>query len=88
MEVKSNGAATGTLHLTWYYTATNGGPRTVVATDSVALPQGTTDVVNSSPYYHTFSKGAYWGLRVSTSPAAARGDNSVTTVLATGCSIQ
>ena len=87
--VKSDGAAAGTLYLTWYYTTTAGGARTVVETDPVVLPKGKTTVTNSTPYYHNFGgEGVYWGLKVSTIPAAARGNNTTQTVLAQGCAIQ
>jgi serine/threonine protein kinase len=87
VQVQSDGAATGTLTLTWYYTAANGAKHTV-KTASVTIPKGQATFVNSKPYYYDFSNvGVYWGLTVSTTPAAIRGNNSTSTVLAASCEI-
>jgi serine/threonine-protein kinase len=88
VEVTSDGAATGTLYLAWYYTDANGGQHSV-STSPVTIPKGQTDFVNSTPYYQGFGdQGTYWGLTVSTNPAATRGNGSTTTVLAATCEIQ
>ena len=87
MQVQSDGAAAGTLTLTWYYTDANGAEHTV-KTASVTIPKGQATFVNSKPYYYDFSnEGVYWGLTVSTTPAAIRGNNSTSTVLAASCEI-
>jgi tRNA A-37 threonylcarbamoyl transferase component Bud32 len=86
VDVKGNGAAAGTLTLTWYYSASDDGRRVTLATDKVAVPKGMTDV--SNPYYQNFdsvSTADYWGLSVSTSPAAATGDDSFKTIQGGSC---
>lgn len=85
--VTPDGAAVGTLYLLWYYTDANGAQHPV-GTDSITIPKGQTDFVNSTAYYYNFGiQGPYWGLTVSTNPAAIRGNNSTTTVLAATCEI-
>ncbi len=82
----SDGAAAGTLYLAWYYTDANG--RHSDGTDSVTIPKGQTDFINSAAYYHYFgTQGEYWGLTVSTNPAAAQGNGSTPTTLAASCEI-
>ncbi|WP_063794010.1 serine/threonine-protein kinase [Streptomyces graminilatus] len=85
--VKTDGAADGTLDLSWF---TGSSPRavgTVVATDPVALPKGQTQV--SGRYTHSFitpERSPYLGVRVSTSPAADSGDGAFVTIPApSGC---
>ncbi len=88
VDVLSDGAAPGTLTLNWYYTDANGGNHTI-STVPVTIPAGKTDFVNSTPYYGNFgTQGVYWGLMVSSTPAATRGNNSTATVLAATCEIQ
>ncbi len=86
VDVVSNGAATGKLELTWYYTLVSGGARTPVANDAVTLPKGKTEVSNT--YSHVMGSGVYWGVAVSTVPAAATGQGSTATVLVARCAIQ
>ncbi|MEU6201253.1 serine/threonine-protein kinase [Streptomyces sp. NPDC047061] len=77
VSVTTDGAADGTLYLSWY---TGDSPRvmgTVVATDPVALPQGKTQI--SGRYTHAFAiptRDAYLGVRVTTDPAADSGNGS------------
>lgn len=85
--VTSDGAAAGTLYLAWYYTDANGAQHSVGAS-SVTIPKGQTDFVNATAYFQSFgNQGVYWGLTVSTNPAATRGNGSTSTVLAAACEI-
>ncbi|HEU5425248.1 MAG TPA: serine/threonine-protein kinase [Actinocrinis sp.] len=87
VDVTSDGAATGTLYLSWYYTDANGAQHSI-GTDAITIPKGRTDFVNSTAYFKSFgTQGVYWGLSVSTKPAAARGNGSTATVLAASCEI-
>jgi serine/threonine protein kinase len=89
VDVQSDGAAAGTLYLAWSYTDPNGAVHSA-GTDSVTIPAGQTEFLNSTPYYHNFgsSSDVYWILTVSTNPAAAQGDNSSVNLFATSCEIQ
>jgi serine/threonine-protein kinase len=85
--VTSDGAAAGTLYLAWYYTDANGAQHSI-GTDAITIPKGQTDFVNSTAYFKSFgTQGVYWGLSVSTNPAATRGNGSTATVLAATCEI-
>lgn len=88
VEVLSDGAAPGTLTLSWFDTDANGAEHTV-STVPVTIPGGNRDFVNSTPYYNNFgSQGVDWGLTVSTTPAATRGNGSTSTIRAAACEIQ
>jgi serine/threonine-protein kinase len=85
--VQTNGAADGTLTLSWFTSSSATAVGTVVATDPVSLPKGQTQV--SGRYTHTFTtpeRSPYLGVEVSTSPAADSGNGSFVTVSApAGC---
>ncbi|MYS86314.1 serine/threonine-protein kinase [Embleya scabrispora] len=85
--VLTDGAADGTLNLTWFTGSSARAVGTVVATDAVALPEGRTQV--SGRYTHTFitpERSPYLGVKVSTSPAADSGSGAFVTVSApSGC---
>lgn len=89
VDVQSDGAAAGTLYLAWSYTDPNGAVHDA-GTDSVTIPAGQTEFLNSTPYYHNFgsSSDVYWILTVSTNPTAARGNGSSVNLFATSCEIQ
>jgi hypothetical protein len=85
--VTSNGAAPGALNLTWFYIDPLNGAQVQAAPVSVALPQGKTSF--SGTYTHNFEKvGTSWGLTVSTDPAAASGNGSSKSIVASLCEIQ
>ncbi|MET7300171.1 serine/threonine-protein kinase [Embleya sp. NPDC005575] len=85
--VLTDGAADGTLNLTWFTGSSARAVGTVVATDAVALPEGRTQV--SGRYTHTFitpERSPYLGVKVSTRPAAGSGNGAFVTVSApSGC---
>ncbi|MGW9213439.1 serine/threonine-protein kinase [Embleya sp. NPDC055664] len=85
--VLTDGAADGTLHLTWFTGSSARAVGPVVATDAVALPKGRTQV--SGRYTHTFitpERSPYLGVKVSTGPAADSGNGAFVTVSAPrGC---
>ncbi|MGI5458762.1 serine/threonine-protein kinase [Streptomyces sp. CA-249302] len=75
--VTTDGAADGTLYLSWYVSDSAGSVGTVVATDPVALPEGKTQVAGR--YTHAFpvpTRYEYLGVRVTTDPAADSGNGS------------
>ncbi|MFJ8431635.1 protein kinase [Kitasatospora sp. NPDC094019] len=80
--VVAQGAATGTLTLTWFHTL---GERTVdVATDTVAVHDGRATVSRT----HDFTSAdtfPTWGVRIGTAPAAARPGRTSDTVAAFLC---
>ncbi|MFG1811347.1 serine/threonine-protein kinase [Streptomyces sp. NPDC049040] len=79
--VRSNGTADGTLTLTWFdsRTASRRGAVTV-ATGTARLPAGKTSFTGTYPHDFGADRSAYWGLAVSTDPAADTGDGSFLTV--------
>ncbi|MER7753688.1 serine/threonine-protein kinase [Kitasatospora sp. NPDC097643] len=67
--VTAQGGGTGTLTLSWYHSS--GGRAVTVATDTVAIQNGTATVTRS----HDFGSAdtfPTWGVRVATTPAAAK----------------
>ncbi|MFD8318888.1 serine/threonine-protein kinase [Kitasatospora purpeofusca] len=80
--VVAQGAATGSLTLTWFHTL---GERTVdVATDTVAVHDGRATVSRT----HDFTSAdtfPTWGVRIGTAPAAARPGKTSDTVSAFLC---
>ncbi|MGW2516208.1 serine/threonine-protein kinase [Streptomyces sp. NPDC001617] len=77
VSVTTDGAADGTLYLSWYVSDSAGAVGTVVATDSVALPKGKTQISNRYP--HSFAiptRYDYLGVEVTTDPAADSGNGS------------
>lgn len=83
--IRSDGAAAGTLALSWFHTDANGAT-TVVATDSAQLPAGRSSFTGT--YTHVFGGrdiSAAWGLTVATDPAAGTGQNSSRTLSPSTC---
>ncbi|WP_327733622.1 serine/threonine protein kinase [Streptomyces nojiriensis] len=83
--VKTDGASTGTLILTWFHSNTRG-PGPAVATDRITIPAGQASF--SKTYAHTFGPGdpyLYWGVQVSSSPAAATGTGTYKVLYADDC---
>lgn len=81
--VQTDGAADGTLTLSWFTGSSATAVGTVVATDPVSLPEGRTQV--SGRYTHSFTtpeRSPYLGVEVSTSPAADSGNGAFVTVSA------
>ncbi|MGW2724853.1 serine/threonine-protein kinase [Streptomyces sp. NPDC001492] len=77
VSVTTDGAADGTLYLSWYVSDSAGAMGTVVATDPVALPKGKTQI--SGRYTHAFpvpTRYDYLGVRITTDPAADSGNGS------------
>ncbi|MET7475980.1 serine/threonine-protein kinase [Streptomyces sp. NPDC005648] len=77
VSVTTDGAADGTLYLKWFVSDSAGAMGTVVATDTVALPQGKTQISNRYP--HSFAvptRYDYLGVQVTTDPAADSGNGS------------
>ncbi|MDF2270971.1 serine/threonine-protein kinase [Streptomyces coacervatus] len=77
VSVTTDGAADGTLYLSWFVSDSAGAVGTVVATDSVALPKGKTQISNR--YTHSFAiptRYDYLGVKVTTDPAADSGNGS------------
>jgi serine/threonine-protein kinase len=85
--VRSDGAAAGTLTLTWFHSTTpDRRGAVVVATVPVTLAAGQETL--STTYAHVFGASdpyPYWGLAVSTDPAAASGQDSAELVDGTSC---
>ncbi|GGR65974.1 hypothetical protein GCM10010269_00670 [Streptomyces humidus] len=85
--VLTDGAADGTLSLTWFTGYSARAVGTVAATYAVSLPEGRTQV--SGRYTHTFvtpERSPYLGVKVSTSPAADSGNGAFVTFSApSGC---
>ncbi|MEV8099459.1 protein kinase [Kitasatospora sp. NPDC085879] len=85
VSVKTDGAAPGTLVLTWFH-GSSPGPGTTVATDRIVLPAGRTGFTGT--YTHAFGSAdasAYWGVQVTSLPAAATGNGTYKTVYADTC---
>ncbi|MFJ7590028.1 protein kinase [Streptomyces sp. NPDC097617] len=83
--VKTDGASTGTLILTWFHSNTRG-PGPAVATDRITLPAGQSSF--SKTYAHSFGSGdpyLYWGVEVSSSPAPATGGGTYKVLHADDC---
>ncbi|MGW3037943.1 serine/threonine-protein kinase [Streptomyces sp. NPDC001178] len=77
VSVTTDGAADGTLYLSWYVSDSAGAVGTVVAADPVALPKGKTQI--SGRYTHAFpvpTRYDYLGVRITTDPAADSGNGS------------
>jgi serine/threonine-protein kinase len=75
--VQSDGAAAGTLTLTWIHSTSKESRGTTVATESVALKKGqTSSTVTYSHDFGYYDVYPYWGLAVSTTPAAGTGNSS------------
>lgn len=91
VRVQSDGAAAGTLFLSWFTSTTADGPESVVQRQSVALPQGKTDFSGTYSFDFTdagYGSATYWGLAVSTSPTAQSGDGSSQSLVGPNCQIQ
>lgn len=81
--VRSNGTADGTLTLTWFHSRTADRQGAVtVATGTARLPGGKASFTDTYPHGFGADRSVYWGLSVSTDPAADSGDGSYLTVAA------
>jgi serine/threonine protein kinase len=81
--VITDGAADGTLRISWFHSNSPRVVGTTVSTDSVTLAKGKTQ--SSQRYTHTFAvpdSNPYLGVKISTSPAADSGNNSFATISA------
>lgn len=81
--VQTDGAADGTMTLTWFDSTSSGQAGPTDATDSIPLPKGKTQI--SGRYTHTFGTPdpyPYVGVKVTTSPAADSGNGSIATITA------
>ncbi|HST82853.1 MAG TPA: protein kinase [Kineosporiaceae bacterium] len=79
--VTTDGAADGTLTLSWFHGTSSRAVGTIVATEPVPLPEGKTQI--SQRYTHTFAvpdRNPYLGLQISTSPDAESGNGSFATI--------
>ncbi|MEW2518472.1 serine/threonine-protein kinase [Actinacidiphila alni] len=81
--VRGDGAADGTLTVSWFYADAKGTTR-VVATQSATVPAG------QSSFTQGFKQGLSaryptWGLTVSTDPAAGKGQGSSQTLMSSSC---
>ena len=79
--VKTDGAADGTLKLSWFHGTSATDIGTIVFTEPVPLPAGKTQISNR--YTHTFDTpdtNPYLGLQISTSPEAESGNGSFATI--------
>ncbi len=79
--VISDGAADGTLTLSWFHSNSARTAGAVVSTEPVPLAKGKTQ--SSGRYTHTFSvpdSHPYLGVQISTSPAADSGNGSFATI--------
>jgi hypothetical protein len=79
--VTTDGAADGTLKLSWFHGDSSTSVGTIVATEPIPLPEGKTQI--SQRYSHTFAvpdSNSYLGLQISTSPAAESGNGSFATI--------
>ncbi|HET9168389.1 MAG TPA: serine/threonine-protein kinase [Actinospica sp.] len=88
-EVKSDGKAAGTLTFTWFSSATAGGARTTYGTPTVVtLAKGQTDVKSTEMQDFSGTTSPYWGVEVTTSPAAGSGNGTSDSLFGTNCEIQ
>jgi eukaryotic-like serine/threonine-protein kinase len=81
--VTTDGAADGTLKLSWFHGSSPRVAGTTVSTDTVSLPKGKTQISNR--YTHTFAvpdSQPYLGVTISTSPAADSGNGSFAAIAA------
>jgi serine/threonine-protein kinase len=86
--VQSDGAADGTLTLSWFHGIAKGTRGSVtVAAESVPLTKGQQSFSGTYSHYFGSDTYPYWGLAVSTNPAADSGNGSYQVVAACGPTI-
>lgn len=89
VEVKSDGKASGTLTFTWFSSPSASGAHTTYGTPTVVtLAKGQTDVSTTKMDDFSSAPPAYWGVEVTTDPAAASGNGTSDTVFGPNCEIQ
>jgi tRNA A-37 threonylcarbamoyl transferase component Bud32 len=89
VEVKSDGKASGTLTFTWFSSPSSSGTHTTYGTPTVVqLAKGQTDVTTTKMDDFSSAPPAYWGVEVTTDPAAASGNRTSATVYGPNCEIQ
>jgi serine/threonine-protein kinase len=88
-EVTSDGKAAGTLTFTWFSSPSAAGAHTTVGSPTVVtLNKGQTDVKVTEMQDFSSAPPAYWGVEVTTDPAAASGNGSSETLFGPNCEIQ
>lgn len=88
-EVTSDGKAPGTLTFTWFSSPSSSGAHTPYGTPTVVtLNQGQTDVKATEMHDFSSAPPAYWGVEVTTDPAAASGNGTSETLFGPDCEIQ
>jgi serine/threonine-protein kinase len=89
VDVKSDGKAAGRLTFTWFSSPTSSGAHTTYGTPTVVtLAKGQTDVSTTKMDDFSSAPPAYWGVEVTTDPAAASGNGTSATVFGPNCEIQ
>jgi serine/threonine-protein kinase len=89
VEVTSDGKAPGSLTFTWFSSPTATGAHTTYGAPTVVtLDQGQTDVTVTKTQDFSTAPPAYWGVEVTTDPAAASGNGTSETLFGPGCEIQ
>ena len=85
VDVKTNGIAGGTLDLAWWDNSTGQAPFRFGNKQAITVPAGKTDF--SATYDNIFDADTtlHWGLQVTTTPAAATGNGSFTSLVGTSC---
>lgn len=88
-EVTSDGKASGTLTFTWFSSPSSSGAHTTYGAPTVVtLSKGQTDVKTTETHDFSDAPPAYWGVEVTTDPAAASGNGTSETLFGPGCEIQ
>lgn len=88
-QVTSDGKASGTLTFTWFSSPSASGAHTTDGTPTVvSLAQGQTTVKATEMHDFSSAPPTYWGVEVTTDPAAASGNGSSETVYGPNCEIQ
>jgi serine/threonine-protein kinase len=89
VEVTSDGKASGTLTFTWFSSPSSSGARTTYGAPTVVtLSQGQTDVTVTKMDDFSSAPPAYWGVEVTTDPAAASGNGASESLYGPNCEIQ
>ncbi|MBR7829274.1 serine/threonine protein kinase [Actinospica sp. MGRD01-02] len=89
VQVTSDGKASGTLTFTWFSSPSSSGAHTADGTPTVvSLAQGQTSVKATEMHDFSNAPPAYWGVEVTTDPAAASGNGSSETLYGPNCEIQ
>jgi serine/threonine-protein kinase len=88
-EVSSDGKASGTLTFTWFSSPSSSGAHTTYGAPTVVtLNQGQTDVKVTEMRDFSSAPPAYWGVEVTTDPAAGSGNGTSDTLFGPSCEIQ